>query len=162
MVGPPEDEDPVGPVPEAGQEHGDRQVANRLPLCAPVASQRDVKVIPEPGGEGNMPAAPEVRGIPGKIRETEILHQVNAQKLGGAPGDVGVTGKIAIDLEGKGHHPDNRPITVERSLGGEDVVGQNGAIVGHEHLFKKTHQNQAKAVLEILRAECGRLLELGN
>ena len=96
-----------------------------------------------------MPSGPKVRGIPGQVREAEVLHQIDAQEPGGAPGDVGVAGEIPVDLKGEGDHAQDGPVAVQAGAGGEGIVGQHGAVVGHEDLFEEAHQHQAEAVLQV-------------
>ena len=59
MDGAPEDERPVGAVPEAAQKEDDQLVADPFRLADAIAAQRDVEIIAEPGGEGDMPTFPE-------------------------------------------------------------------------------------------------------
>ncbi len=160
MIRPPEDKDPVGAVPQAGQEHDDGQIPQGVPPGAAIAPQGDVQVVPEPGGQRNVPPAPKFRGRPGKIREPEILHEVDPQQFGGPPGDIGITGKIGVNLEGEGHHADHRPVSVEAGLGVKGIVGQDGAIIRHKHLFKEPHQHQAQAVLEMGILKAGPFFQL--
>ena len=109
-----------------------------------------------------MPPGPKVRGIPGQVREAEVLHQIDAQEPGGAPGDVGVAGEIPVDLKGEGDHAQDGPVAGKNGAGGEGIVGQHGAVVGHEDLFEEAYQHQAEAVLQVggLKAAIG--LQLGD
>ena len=104
--------------------------------------------------------APKFRGRPGKIGELEILHEVDPQQLGGPPGDIGVTGKIGVNLEGEGHHPHHRPVAVEAGLGVKGIVGQDGAVIRHKNFFKEPHQHQAQAVLDMGIPETGPFFQL--
>ena len=81
VIEPPEVEVPAGPVPEARERPDDEDIHALADLPAAVAAQGDVDVIPEPGGQGDVPAPPE---------------------LGHALGDIGV---IEVDAELEAQHP---------------------------------------------------------
>ena len=74
----------------------------RQPL--PVASQRNVKILPEPGGEGDMPAPPELADRGRQIRIIEVLFVGKAEHPAQADGHVGVPGKIIVNLEAVQNH----------------------------------------------------------
>ena len=48
-----------------------------------------------------MPAAPELANRLGKIRTVEVLHELDAEQFCRADRDVGISGKVAINLERK-------------------------------------------------------------
>ena len=89
-------------MPEAADDHREHQVAVGAALAAAVAAEGDVEVIAEPGREADVPAAPEILRAGREVGQVEIQHQLEAQALGDAPGDVGVAGEVAVDLEGEG------------------------------------------------------------
>ena len=86
----PEDISPVSSVPEAADKKGNQQVPSCPPGSSPVAAQRNVYIISEPGGQGYVPAAPEFTDGSGKVRTFEVDHEVDIQKTGGSYCDVGV------------------------------------------------------------------------
>ena len=61
-----------------------------MPFRHSVAAQRNIDIIPEPCGEGNMPAAPELSDGKGEIRAFKVCHQINAEEPGTSDGDVGI------------------------------------------------------------------------
>ena len=81
IVRPPENEVPTGAVPEARQHHRDHQVAidGRVPTAP--RRQRQVDVIADPGGEGNVPPAPELRDARRQERAVEIDREMEAHEL---------------------------------------------------------------------------------
>lgn len=97
----PGDECPSGPVPQPAQQHRDEQVQIGSRSATAVATERNVEVITEPGGQGDVPASPELGDVAGEIGLVEILGQLNAQQAADPPGDIGVAGEVAIDLQGK-------------------------------------------------------------
>ena len=60
MIGAPSDESPVGSMPQAADKKNDERITDDLRLRAPAAAKRNINVVPEPGGEGNMPSPPEL------------------------------------------------------------------------------------------------------
>ena len=71
----PEEEGPVGPVPDPGEEPHHEEVEQMTSGADPVAPQGDVDVVPEPGGQGDVPAPPEVGDGDGQIGFVEILQE---------------------------------------------------------------------------------------
>ena len=59
----PDNERPVRPVPQAGQEENNDTVERRAALTLAVAAQRNVDIITEPGRERDVPASPEILHI---------------------------------------------------------------------------------------------------
>ncbi len=60
MDGSPDDECPVGTMPEAAQQEDDDLVADPFRFGDAIATKRDVEIVTEPGGQGDMPPFPEV------------------------------------------------------------------------------------------------------
>ena len=48
-----------------------------------------------------MPAFPEFGYGSGEIRALEVVHEVESHHLGGTDCDIGVSGEVAVDLEGE-------------------------------------------------------------
>ena len=89
-------------MPKAADGKDDEQVPI-LPPCAPAASpQGDVQVVPEPGGQGDVPPTPELRDGAGEVGGAEVLHQGEAHGLGRTHSHVRIGGEITVDLDGKG------------------------------------------------------------
>ena len=61
----------------------------------------NVHIVPEPCGQGDMPAAPEPAHRGGEVRAPEILGQRKTHHPGSPYRDVGVPREIAVDLEGE-------------------------------------------------------------
>jgi len=61
MQKPPEQKGQRGPMPETGKSHGGHQIETLSLFAATVPPQRDIKIISHPGGQGDMPALPEIR-----------------------------------------------------------------------------------------------------
>ena len=83
-----------------------------------------------------MPSPPEIPDGVRRVGSVEILHQVNAQQLGGASGNVRIGGEIAVDLEGKAACGEKQ---LGAGGGGHITVGgvdENGQIVRNDYLFK--------------------------
>lgn len=97
----PDEEGPVGAVPEAAHQKDYEGVADAHHQGAAAASQRDVEVIAEPGGEGDVPPPPELCDVAREVGVGEVAHQVDAEEAGGTDGDVGVAGEVAVDLKGE-------------------------------------------------------------
>ena len=97
----PNNECPVGTVPKSADDENNEHVPDAHPCTGPAAAEGNIEIVAKPGREGDMPAPPEFGNIPGEVGEGEVLHQVEAEKSCGADRDVGIAGKITIDLERK-------------------------------------------------------------
>lgn len=88
-------------VPESAHEESDHKIQTVPPFGNAAAAQRDIDIVPEPGGERDVPPAPKFLDGEGEVGTLEVGHQVDAEQLGAAYGYVGVAGKIAVDLYGE-------------------------------------------------------------
>src|SRR5262245_41350130 len=102
VVNAPDHERPRRAVPEAAEHHGQEQVAVGEEFAAAASTQGNVEVVAEPGRKADMPAAPEILGAGGEVREVEVQRNLEAEAFGDASGHVGVAGEIAVDLEREG------------------------------------------------------------
>src|SRR5215475_12674158 len=98
MQATPRDEGPVGAVPKSAKEHGAHERKVGTARTVPVAAERYVQVVAQPGRERDVPAAPEVREPHCRIRETEIVRHRKAETQRRADRGSGVAGEIAEDL----------------------------------------------------------------
>ena len=89
-------------VPQSADQKDDQLIAIFPGRSLSAASQGDIQIVLEPGGQGDMPSAPELAHRPGQIGSGEILHQPDPQNLCRAHGDDRVPVKIAVDLKGEG------------------------------------------------------------
>ena len=100
-----------------------------------------------------MPAAPEFLDGRGEIRAFEVGHQLHAEEIGRALGDVRVSGKIAVDLEGEehgGHHQGKALVEMDLIVNPVHVHGQ---IIGNHQLFKETPGHKLHAVGRLVVVE---------
>src|ERR1700743_86176 len=98
LVSAPENVVPGSAVPQATQQHGHEQIDVGTDVSLAVAAQRDVKIVAQPRTQADVPAAPELARILGKVRQIEVQHQLDAQQLADAARDVRIPGKVAEDL----------------------------------------------------------------
>ena len=86
-------------MPEPADYKDDQSVPYLLQIPAAAPAQRDVHVIPEPGGKRNMPASPELGDVSREIREGEVLFEIKPEEPRGSYRYVGIAGKISVDLK---------------------------------------------------------------
>ncbi len=98
----PDDEGPCSTVPESAEEHGEGQVDVGARGAFLVATEGDVEVVAKPGGEGDVPALPEVGEADGGVGEAEIVLYGETEAEGDADGAGGVACEVAEDLTGEG------------------------------------------------------------
>ena len=99
----PDDKRPIGAVPKTAHQENHKHVTHGLPLADSGAAKRNVEVVAKPRRERDVPAPPELGDVAGEVRRLEVRHELDAKELGGADGDVAVSGEIPVDLKGKIH-----------------------------------------------------------
>jgi acetamidase/formamidase len=98
-----------------------------------VAPERDVQVVTQPRRQRDVPRLPEGRDAVGQVRLAEVERQVEPQQLGAAPGDVGVAGEVAVDLDRERVDADHQADAAERLGVVERLVGDARHRVGDLH-----------------------------
>ena len=101
MPGAPDCVAPGGSVPETPKEHDDEEVEVGATMPEPVTPERNVEVIPQPRGEGDVPAAPELGKTARNVGEIEVGRQLIAKETSGANCDQRIAGEIGKDLHGE-------------------------------------------------------------
>ena len=154
VEGAPDDIGPVGTVPQAAGSagHDDVQVFPHGSLA--VAAQRNIDVIPEPAGQGDMPIAPELANVPAEKGGVEVIHQLHTQHFGSTHGNGGIAAKVAIDLDGEKDRGDDDMRAAVIPVGGAvHRVHQNGGPVGDDDLQKEAPEHQQEALPQIVKGE---------
>jgi len=100
VPGAPDKKRPASAMPEAADHHGDDEIQVREDFPARAeAGQREIQIIAQPIGEGDVPATPEVGNVLGGVGAIEVGRKRDAEQQGGAQGDVRVSGEIVVELE---------------------------------------------------------------
>ncbi len=142
-----------GAVPEAADQKGKQQIQKMAPLCNPIAAQRNVNVIPEPGGKRNMPPAPELFDGKGKIRAFEIRHETDAEQSGASDGNIGIPRKITIDFDCEHHGNDDKSKPYITVYIVEQFIDRDRKRIGDHQFFKIAPCHQLQAVSHIVVRE---------
>ena len=127
-----------GAVPQAADGKDDEEICIRSHPPSAAPAQRDIEVVPEPGGEGDVPAPPELPDGAGEVGRAEVFHQPETQHLGAAQGHIRVSGEVAVNLNGKGgggRDDLEAAKLIRRGIYGGD---QHAQAVGNDQLFKST------------------------
>src|SRR5688500_1506808 len=93
-----------------------------------------------------MPPPPEFRYRPGEIGLTEVLHQPESHHLGRSDRDIGVAGKIAVNLIGEQHGNDGQRDSVVCLWPRVDSIDSDGEPVCDNNLFKQSPHHQLETV----------------
>lgn len=101
VVSAPEQVHPARAVPQAAEHHGEDVVEVGAKFAVAVATEGNVEVVAQPCGEGDVPAAPEVRRVLRFERRVEVLLELITEQQRQADGHVGVAREVAIELEGE-------------------------------------------------------------
>ena len=87
-------------MPQSAQKHGDNEIDILPNLPFTVAAQRDIKIVPQPAGERDVPPTPELRYGSGLIGRVEVGVEMKSQQQGNADGHVAISREVAVDLQG--------------------------------------------------------------
>ena len=147
---PPEDEGPVRSVPNAGEEPDHQQVEKMPPGTYPIAAQGDVHIIPEPGGQRDVPPAPEIGNGYRQIGLVEVLQEVEAKHPPQADGHIAVAGEIEIDLQSVGYRSQPSHGNRNRCQFVKSCISDDRHAVGQDHFFAKALDKARYSLAEIL------------
>ena len=146
VVGAPYDESPVGAMPEAAHQEYDERVPYHLCPGDAAAAQGDVDIVPEPGGQGDVPPAPELGDVAAEIRHVEVAHQLDPEQLRRSDGDVGVAREVAIDLESEENGGEEQGASALLRVSRKHLVDVFRAVVGHHDFLEQAPQDLPHAV----------------
>ena len=148
-------------MPQAGQRPDDKEVEQPARHAHAVAAERDIHVIAEEGGQGHVPAPPEIRDRTGDVGVVEVLGIVEAEHPAHADRHVGIGREVQIDLQHVGRRAepalqhrealDRREVLRKergvRGRGGREqqLIGQRAAGVGQQRLLRQADREAAQA-----------------
>lgn len=78
----PYDVGPVGSVPQPTDKEDQQNIERPANFRDPIPSQRQVEIVSKPGGEGDVPTAPEIGKPCCQIGTTEVGHQLKSHHPG--------------------------------------------------------------------------------
>src|SRR6266511_4757026 len=125
-----------------------------------VSSERDIDVIPEPGGQADVPARPEVAQAGGQVGIVEIQNQIKTHELRQAAGHVGVAAEVEENLPGEREgrqHQCRRAESPGIVIHALDIKRE---VVGQGEFLEQPNEKQRRAIGEIPEAKLWKLMEL--
>ena len=157
---PPDYKGPVGAMPEAADHEHEKRVQSCPPRAEPVAAQRNIEVLAEPSGEGDMPPAPEILDVRGEVGIGEVPRHVQREQPGASDSDIRIAAEVTVDLEGEEvggpeQLPAGRLGHVAVSL--RHVEPQ---VIGNDHLLEEPPQHLPQPVNCVVPVEAPPLVEL--
>ena len=153
---------PVRPVPQPAEQKYRHDIEAPAGQAPPAPAQGDVHVVGKPGRQADVPPPPELPDGAGGIGGLEIFHQLHAQKPCRPPGDVGVAGKVTIDLQTKQRRGGDDLRAGRLAGGGVHRVHQGGEAVGDGRLFEIARQQQPSARGKLLPGQGPLPAQLGQ
>ena len=135
---------PVGTVPEAGQGPYGKQIENVPCGRAPVATERNVHIVAEPGGQRDMPAAPELGDRLADVRIVEVFEERKAEHFAETDRHIRVAGEIEVNLQRIANraHPRTGSGQLARCIF-EYAVRNLREHIGQQYLFAEPEQEAA-------------------
>src|SRR5574343_1300731 len=97
-----------------------------------------------------MPPPPEVRNTGGEVGERKVLHEFKSKQSGGANGNIGITGKVAIDLKTEQQGTQQQRAAIVCSRITEYKVDMFSTIVSDHYLFKQAPENLTHASYRLI------------
>ncbi len=149
-------------MPQAPEGHGCHQVHIGPARALTVSAQRDVQIIPQPGGEADMPAPPEIAWVGRKIRIPEVHHDIESHELSESTSHITIGGKVAKDLQGKSVDPQHHGAGTPLDAAGEHLVGDPGDIVPDDHLLEEPPEKEPGSGLNIRPGDDALMGHLGK
>src|ERR1700722_11926967 len=112
-----------------------------------IAPEWDIKVITQPSGKADMPTFPKVGWVGDEVGRAKIDDQFKSHQFSQTAGDVGITGKIAINLKRKSVNDDPRmPVGVGCGSWQKPQTENRAETIRDDDFLDVTHQNEPDAV----------------
>ncbi len=162
VKGAPEDECPVGPMPQPAQQHDERQVHIGAPRTLPVSTQRNVKIIAQKGAEGDVPAPPEIRDALRAIGGIEVLDKLEPDHPAQSHRHIRVAGEIEVNLKGIRQHAKPGVHRRQRSRAANAVSAMPPIGLASRIFLAETQHEQARPRRRIVRGYEMRLDQLSG
>src|ERR1700675_2496335 len=89
----PNDKVQAGTVPETANKHGDQKIHVDARYLNARTSERNVDVVHQPGGKGDVPMTPKFSDISLKVWPVEIFRHFDAEQPRRAYGNIRIGGK---------------------------------------------------------------------
>lgn len=133
-------------MPETADQKSDKQVDAVPDPPSTTAAKRNINVVPKPGGEGDVPAAPKFFHGKGEVGAPKVRPKFYAKKCGAADGNIRIPGKVAVDLDGvhhRGNDKDQSHITVAVVV---HLVDRHGKGIGDHQFLKIAPDHQFQTI----------------
>ena len=153
VVQAPRDEVQRRAVPEPAEAHRHEQVRVAAALALPVAAERDVEVVAQPGRERHVPPAPELRRARRAVRPVEVPRQLDPEHPREPERHVGVRAEVEVDLEAEADRGRPGVDEPDRAWRREVVVDPLREPVGEEHLLREAEREQQQSGANALGIE---------
>lgn len=137
---------PIGSVPESTYQEDNKGVPDSLPFAPPTSSQGHIQIIAEPSGKRDMPASPEFRDIAGKIGKGKIPHQTKSKQSSRSDCDIGVAGKVSVNLKAKENSSKQQCTAAQPGAVGKCRIDKDSACISDNHLFEKSPKYLAEPI----------------
>ena len=134
----PDDECPVGSVPDSAHQERDEDVPVISHLAASAPTKGNIDIVFEPSGERDVPSVPEIRHTDCEIRSAEVFRQFESQCLAHSERHERIAGEVRIDLDRVHHAGQEACHTRVVLIAVEHRVGIESHPVGHHHLHHHT------------------------
>ncbi len=107
-----------------------------------IAAKRDVEIVTEPRGQGDMPPFPEVWYRGREVWEIEVVTKVDTEEFRGPSGDIGIAGEVGIDLDGEEDGGDHERAACCGFRGGIGTGNVGGKSICNNHFLKEPPDNE--------------------
>ena len=107
-----------------------------------------------------MPTTPEFGDVTTEIGHVEVSHQLDTEQFRRTDGDIRVSGKISVNLEGKQDCRQEQGASGLGLIRGENLIHIDRTVVRNHHLLEQSPQDLAHSINTGLILECPRLREL--
>ncbi len=136
-----------------------KRLAQVRPRPFPIPAQRDIQIVAEPGGQRDVPPAPEFLNCGSGIRILKVFLKVKPEHPAHADRHIAVAGKIKIDLQciAEHAHPGGKHADLPRQGKHHVTIHSHG--VGNQQLFGQAANKTPDAERGLFR-RCAALVDL--
>ena len=134
-----------GAVPKTGQQPDYQHVENPSPLSHTVPAHRDIHIVPEEGGQRDVPAAPEPGDRDSGIWVIEVFEVMEAHHAAHTDRHVGITAEIKENLHRIRRN--RNPCADSAVVGGcvsKQCIHRRRHGIRDKHFLRQTYDKPAK------------------
>src|SRR5262249_24201547 len=141
-------------MPQSADQHRQHEIDAAAKSTALAAAERYVDVIAQKARQRHMPASPKLLNGSGEVWPIEIFGPTKSEQQSKTAGNVGIAGKVEVDLQGVEIHVRERPHARGSRIRdvGKEWVDRERNVVSKNEFFEEPASKEEDGLGQSLRA----------